>query len=355
MHIRQLDSGRWHWRVTVKGARRFGTEDTKAAAKRAALEAEYEMGRRVTERARVPLGELLDTHVEGHGYAPTTLADMRSIVRRLPDDVKAWEVCDVEAAHVEQLYRRLAREGWSGHRVRRLHTLLSAAWVRARRYKWASENVVRDVPAPEVGRTDVQPVQVAQVQALLDACPDKFALFVRLAATTGARRGELVGLQWVDVEWGTGLVTVRRSVSHTTGGMHAGAGKTGSKGHRRITVGGATWRGLRRLWLTELRRARENGLPVPVWVWSHDAGVSPWRGDYVSHQFVKARTRAGVSGVRFHDLRHYVATTLLADGVPLAVAAGRMGHSARVMADVYAHFLPGSDRQAAARMESNLA
>jgi hypothetical protein len=56
----------------------------------------------------------------------------------------------------------------------------------------------------------------------------------------------------------------------------------------------------------------------------------------------------GITGVRLHDLRHYVATTLLSAGVDVRTVAGRLGHSnASTTLNVYGHFQPAADRAAA--------
>ena len=58
-----------------------------------------------------------------------------------------------------------------------------------------------------------------------------------------------------------------------------------------------------------------------------DAVGRPLRPEAVSREFGKARDRLGVPRVRFHDLRHSAATTLLAAGVPLAVITEWLGHA----------------------------
>ena len=58
--------------------------------------------------------------------------------------------------------------------------------------------------------------------------------------------------------------------------------------------------------------------------------------------------RAGIENVRLHDLRHYVATRLLAAGVDVRTVAGRLGHrNLATTLNVYAHFVPEVDQQAA--------
>ena len=81
---------------------------------------------------------------------------------------------------------------------------------------------------------------------------------------------------------------------------------------------------------------------------SDGLGQQPWLPDSVSRRFRLLCRRAQLDGVRLHDLRHYVATQLLAAGVDLRTVAGRLGHrNAATTLNVYSHFLPEADRKAA--------
>ena len=64
---------------------------------------------------------------------------------------------------------------------------------------------------------------------------------------------------------------------------------------------------------------------------------------------------AGVGGVRLHDLRHYVATRLLASGIDVRTVAGRLGHrNPATTLNVYAHFVPEADEEAASALSEVL-
>jgi integrase len=87
-----------------------------------------------------------------------------------------------------------------------------------------------------------------------------------------------------------------------------------------------------------------------AFVFSHEADSSEtWRPDSTSRAFRLLVARAGAPGVRLHDLRHYVATRLLAAGVDVRTVAGRLGHrNASTTLNVYAHFVHDADEEAAA-------
>jgi integrase len=77
-------------------------------------------------------------------------------------------------------------------------------------------------------------------------------------------------------------------------------------------------------------------------------GSLPWRPDSTTRAFRTLCKKAGVKGVRLHDLRHYVATRLLSAGIDVRTVAGRLGHrNPSTTLNVYSHFVPESDHQAA--------
>lgn len=93
----------------------------------------------------------------------------------------------------------------------------------------------------------------------------------------------------------------------------------------------------------QAKLAAEHGLPDPVYVFSFDAGATPWRPDYLLLAFGRLSKRK----VRLHDLHHH-ATQLLSADVPVATVSKRLGHtSTAVTLNTYSHWLPEQDREAA--------
>ena len=109
------------------------------------------------------------------------------------------------------------------------------------------------------------------------------------------------------------------------------------------------------MWLRRLERAQSfaglAGCQLPdegFGLTTQPDGSTPLHPDTVTKNFRRLSRRAGLSGVRLHDLRHMHATELLAAGVPVRTVSGRLGHAnAATTLNVYAHFLETSDRQAA--------
>ena len=357
MHVRKLPSGRYQVLVKHNGKRASASARTLAEARQRGAELVFKLGGQPRDDTAT-VEALLAMHLAAveDDWSPTTLADANSVVRLLPQPFLERRVRDVSPAVIAGLYRQLTAQGVSAHRLRRIRMVLSGAWKRAISYEWAVSNPCRDVPMPKVTKPDLHPPSDDQVRAVLAETDGAVQLFIRLAVVTGARRGEVVALQWCDVDVDRAELDIRRSLVQTPGSppveRHT---KTGSKGYRVLSLDLPTVAQLRRHRAVQVEQAVANGLPAPVWIFSHDGGVSPWRPDYVSREFRRACTAARVPGVRLHDLRHYVAVTMLTDGEAPADVAGQLGHaSVATTLSTYWRHLPGRNRDATDRRAARL-
>lgn len=128
---------------------------------------------------------------------------------------------------------------------------------------------------PPLPAREVRPPTDAEIDALMAKTPEPLVLYFAVAESLGARRSDLIALQWDDFDLDAQTVTIRRARTYAAGKVHQHDGKTGRKAHRVLALDTA---------LTELLRAHRRhqvglalaaGLASPVWVFSHDAGVRP--------------------------------------------------------------------------------
>lgn len=178
----------------------------------------------------------------------------------------------------------------------------------------------------------------------------KYPLF-RLAAVSGMRRGELVGLAWPDVDLHEGTVSVRRSLGIDGGEVFVKAPKS-LAGVRLVGLDPQTVEVLRshRVRLAEDRLRAAGGYEAHpldldlVFRVGPDGGLL--RPDRVSRAFTQEWAHAGLrEGVTLHSLRHSMASMLVAEGFPLTEVAGRLGHSVEVLQRTYARDLDPVNRE----------
>jgi integrase len=163
----------------------------------------------------------------------------------------------------------------------------------------------------------------------MSASRHRLFAFYRLAAYTGARRGELLNLRWHDIDLDHGEVRIIGSAAVIAGQRIEGTTKSGRS--RTVSIDPGTVQVLR----DHRKRQAEERLKVgPEWCGTDDyvfstAWGKPIHPDTVSSLIVTHNDRQGepLPHARLHDLRHVHATTLLLAGVPVHVVAARLGHA----------------------------
>jgi integrase len=261
----------------------------------------------------------------------------------------------------EQMHEPDCARGWplSSSAVREVHTVLSGAFKQAVVWGWAWYNPAKLATPPAAGRAEVAPPDAEGVARLLTAAVEQdpeFGLFLRLAVVLGARRSELVGLKWRDVDLGRGEVLIASGVVRVAGRPLIDK-DTKTHAKRRVAVGASTVELLKAQRVRQAEAALACGatLPPDAYVFARSPdGSSPISPDGVSHRFQELAAHLGIRG-RLHDLRHFMVTQLVAGGVDWRTVSGRAGHAdGHMTLATYAHFQAAQDRQAAELMESLL-
>lgn len=240
--------------------------------------------------------------------------------------------------------------------ARHVRATLRRALGDAARDGLVGRNAAADARPPYVPHSPVAYLTAPDVQRLLDATAGSAqGPLYALAATTGLRLGELLGLTWPDVADGT--LTVRRSLARSAAGGWELAQPKSARSRRTIPLPAIARDALDR---QRVRQDTERASAGAAWqdrdglVFTDGVG-RPLRPEGVSARFRRERDDAGVPKVRFHDLRHSAATMMLAEGVPLAVISEWLGHAGiAITASHYAAVVPALRHEAAAAMDRAL-
>ena len=292
--------------------------------------------------------------------SPTTSNEYRRLLdRQILPSLGTGKVRTLRAADLDVFYSNLLRQGGGGGRplsaqsVQHTHALIRRLLSQAVKWGWAASNAAANASPPKVRHHELHLPTPEQVVALLRAATDRdpdFGCFLRLAAVTGARRGELCALRWRDVNLDDGLLSISRSI---VDGRSDSLIEKDTKTHssRKITLDPGTRAALAGQHARHVERAAAFDVPLPrsAFVFSDSPeGRMAWRPGRVTLAFVRLCQRVGVADVRLHDLRHFAATRMLMAGVPVKTVSGRLGHAnAATTLGVYAHFVESSDAEAA--------
>jgi Site-specific recombinase XerD len=247
------------------------------------------------------------------------------------------EMGKLDRRRVEQFYAGLSGRGLMPRTVARVHGTLHAGLEAGVEWGVMTVNPARKARRAKVARTTAIGQGVDVGRLLEVPMGTDHAMYLRLALATGARRGELCGLQWGDVDLERRVVEIRRRVVEGLEGLVVVGGTKGGPG-RAVCLDEETVEVLR----GHRTRARERALAVGArledgaFVFSRDpAGRTHWGLRPVTAWFGRLSRRAGVP-VTLHGLRRLHATRLLQAGVDLKVVAQRLGHADGTMTLHYA-------------------
>lgn len=339
------------WQVTVDLGKDpiTGKRRRKAITYATLAEAEDALPELLDEgRARRPapkgltVGELLERWLEQiePERSPNTIRGYRKkVTLYLLPAFGELELSKLTADRIDRLYASLRSRGLAASTIRQTHACLSGACQMAVRYKWLRENPCADAEPPAIARREVEAPDLAQIRAVFAHLSEDMADAASLAIATGARRGELCGLRWSDVQVvkGGALVTIRRSIGDR---LEVIEDYRKSK-LRVVAVGPET-----DLMLEARRKRRRVSSLGDDYVLTEEPGqMIPLKPERLTGRWRDACEKARVK-VRFHDLRHLSVTHLLASGISVANVAGRHGHGEDVMLGTYGHALREVDVRA---------
>lgn len=284
--------------------------------------------------------------------SPSTSAGYaRVIARHLIPAFGAMPLDAVKPGHVRAMHATMAAAGFAPTTIGLAHAVLRAALNDALRDGLPVDPAVTRVRGPtprRVERRDPTPAELGAV--VIAACNDpEYGEAVALACLTGLRIGELLGLEWADVDLDAGTLRVERQLGHEDRVLRDL--KTASS--RRLIHLGATAAGLLRVRAVRAG-ARGRGMATDLVFPGPDGG--PAMHETVRRAFKKILAAAGVPDVRFHALRHGHARALRAAGVDLRSIKDRLGHAdVGTTSRAYLGVDTALDAEAAARLERLIA
>lgn len=367
--VRQRKDGRWEGRVVIsydeKGLAR--TKNVLAKTKRECQEKLKQLRETVTGsktekvRPEMPFGEWLDFWYQNYvkpQIRPTTQANYEAkIYQHIIPELGKIPLNQLAQKDLQQFYARMKTggrlirteqfgKGLSDSMVRGLHAACRSALEKA-----VQEGLIRTNPAvgcklpPKRGR-EMQVLGREELQRFLIQAQAEgyFELFL-LDLCTGLRRGELLALQWDDLDFKTGTLTVNKQVYEVKGRLQVSIPKTRASIRRLVLPPGV---------VEVLRQYRETVdsrwmFPSPV---KEDMPMTPGA---VRRRLQIILERAGCKRIRFHDLRHTFATLSLENGMDVKTLSAMLGHvSAATTLDIYTHITGDMQADAAAKIDRGL-
>jgi len=366
--IYKRTDGRWAAQVDLgweSGERRrktvYGRTRSEVADKLHALQQQLRDGLMVSDD-RTPLATFLPTWLDtvvAPSVRPRTYESYASVVNNhLLPALGNKTVGKLRAQHIQQLLADKAAAGLSDRTVEYIWLILRRALTVAVRWGLVVRNVADVVTPPRPTQREITPLSITEVGKVLDtARDDRLGAAVTLALTTGMRRGEILGLQWGDIDLTTTptRLRVRRNLQRIGGRLQTGEPKS-AKGRRTITLSNLAMAALAS---HRARQAKERLAAGELWQ-DHQYVFTTTTGSPVDpRNFLRSwhhiLERAGLQRRPLHEARHSAASLLLSEGVPLKIVQETLGHSTIALtADLYGHLMPDDTDKVADAMDRAL-
>jgi integrase len=372
--IYQRDDGRWcacldlGW-LNGKRNRKYiyGATRKEVADKLHALKEQHLKGLPV-DSPKVRVGEYLEkwlTTVLPGAVKPATLVFYRSIVRRhlIPGLGQLWldkltqhDIREFLVSKKTEISPRTDRQ-LSQRTLIACHTVLRAALEQACRDDLLFRNVAKLVRPPRAAQSETVPLSLTELRTLLECAKSErlYAAYL-IGALLGLRKGEILGLRWMDVDLDTKKqIGIRMTLQRIEGVLLSGSVKT--DGSERPLPIPPTLAAALKAWRTaQAKEAKAAGDQWAntglVFTTSNGTAIDP-KNFY--RDFGKLCVRAKVRKIRFHDIRHSFATALGEQGTDLVVIQKMLGHSdPSVTARIYRHLVAHEARTAADALDATL-
>ncbi len=189
----------------------------------------------------------------------------------------------------------------------------------------------KDEPKKEESDKAFTVKEQSHILTCVEQEPLKWQVYINLAADTACRRGELCGLQWSDIDWTTGTITVRRNLQYTAQkGIYTAAPKNGKT--RTVDVGKET------ISLLQQLRREQAASCISQWVFTQDGLPDPMHPQSPTRYFKKFVEKYGVNDFHPHKLRHSFANISITRSADVASISEKLGHSDKaVTLRMYTH------------------
>ena len=244
------------------------------------------------------------------------------------------------------LHRETRGGGLSDNMVRNCHSLCRRALEKAVAERLIVKNPIEECKAPPIRRKEMHLLSREELQKLLiQARAEGYYEVFLLELTTGLRVGELMALQWDDLNFNTGELRIERQVYRTKEELLIQEPKTKAS-IRTVILPPPVVEALKEYKKTVSSRWM---FPSPK---KEDAPLAPAAA---SHRLSKILSHAECKKVRFHDLRHVFATNALEHGMDVKTLSTIIGHvSSATTLNVYAHVTDDMQKQAAAKIDRGI-
>lgn len=238
--------------------------------------------------------------------------------------------------------------------IKKYHQLLHKMLEDAVHWQYIPFNPCSRVSPPKSLAPEISYLDDRQATHFLELLAKEKVMYSRpvyLIFLTGMRRGELLGLEWKDIDWDGKSIQVSRTSQYLAGqGVFTDSTKSKSS-ERQIAIPEAAIEILRgqQQWQTRQKALTKAWVDTDR-IFTMEDG-RPMRPDQLTHWFTQFVRRSDLPPIHLHSIRHTYATLCIADNIPLTAVAAQLGHAnVWTTAKIYAHSIQTAEASAALKI-----
>lgn len=251
----------------------------------------------------------------------------------------SFKITEITAAQIDALFVSMKTQGKSHATVIKVYNILFGIFKRAYKHDLIEKNPMDKVTRPEPRKDEIKNQEpesyttdeIIHIWNSLEKEPLKWRLYVRLLIDTGARRGEICGLQWKDVDFKENRITISGNLCYTKSkGVYLDTPKNGKI--RTIDVDPAVM-----ALLQQHRREQLQNFLGP-YVFTQEDYPDPMHPQSPTRYLKKFSAKYDVPDLHPHKLRHSFASIAITNGADIASVSEKLGHSDKsVTLRMYTH------------------
>lgn len=284
---------------------------------------------------------VLDKKLESGMIKKSTYSNSLWLAKKVKAEIGDIRVIDLKPVDISNMLSSIRSQGNSKYKdkpisektIREYYLLVSSILDYAFREGVVSENVALRVPRPRAKRKEVSYYEENEIKAILEAVKDepiKTRLFINLLCYTGARRGELLGLEWKNLDETTQTIRVEKNIQYTSKmGVYVDEPKT-EKSKRTLILTPSIMELLNeyRQWQLEFQKLKYGEyFNDEGYIFTQDNG-KPIHPDNIDRLFNPIEKKhPELPHIKCHKFRHSIATWLISEGNDIASVSAMLGHS----------------------------
>lgn len=293
----------------------------------------------------------LELHVSN--LAPKTQEEYKAQLKEINKEIGNLKLSKITPLVLEQFYNKLRNDkkrNLTENTILHYYAVINGIYNKAKKWRLVESNPNSYTERPKKEKIEREYYQLEEVQTLLSCTSNeciKYQAIINLAVDSGAREGELTGLNWSDIDFEKKTISINKVTQVVNGKIIEKNKPKNNSSIRTISLMDKTVEILK---ILKQEQEEQRKMLGNKWVESGKVFIKE-NGDLIypstpSKIYKKICKKYNIKVLRFHDLRHTSATLQNAVNIPMKAISKRLGHSSAIITDtIYSHVFTTTDKE----------